>query len=165
LEPRNGKMGLDLGSFSRFPVHFRFFLRPVEIMASIFVIASNNFMQEYKDNNKNEETHQEAANQPVEGPIGVADDDGPQRRKRGNRSSKKKLFQQRRVVLKKEKELGAVARHLGPDAYLERSKGIYEALTSKEEYHMCIDKSPELAKYYRMQITVYLRDNTREDQH
>jgi hypothetical protein len=44
-----------------------------------------------------------------------------------------KLFNLQRVVLKKEKELEAVARHLGPDTYLKRSKGIYEALTSKEE--------------------------------
>jgi hypothetical protein len=30
LGARNGKMGQDLGYFSRFPVHFRFFLKPVQ---------------------------------------------------------------------------------------------------------------------------------------
>ena len=50
-----------------------------EIMASVFVIASNDFMQEYTDASK-EETHQEEpANQPAEAPTGGAeDDDGPQ---------------------------------------------------------------------------------------
>jgi hypothetical protein len=67
------------------------------------------------------------------GQQGVEDGDDPQRRKRGNRSGKKELFDLQRVVLKKEKELEAVARHLDPDPYLKRSKGIYEALTSKEE--------------------------------
>jgi hypothetical protein len=59
----------------------------------------------------------------------VADSDGPQRRKRGNQSGKKKLFDLQRVVLKKENELEAVARHLGPDTYLKQSNGIYEAVT------------------------------------
>jgi hypothetical protein len=103
-----------------------------EIMASIFAIASNDFMQEYTD--KEEETHQEEpANQPAEAPTGADNDDGPQRRKRGNRSGKKKLFDLQRVVLKKEQELQAVARHLGPDAYLKRSKSIFKTLISKEE--------------------------------
>jgi hypothetical protein len=105
-----------------------------EIMASVFAIASNHFMQECKEDNKIEETHQEPANEPVEGPTGMADNNGPQRRKQGNQSSKMKLFDLQRVVLKnEEKELEAVARHLGPDAYMERSKGIYKALTSEEE--------------------------------
>jgi hypothetical protein len=37
------------------------------------------------------------------------------------------------VVLKKEQELQSVARHLGPEDYLTRSKSIYKTLTSKEE--------------------------------
>jgi hypothetical protein len=75
-----------------------------EIMASIFVIVSNNCMQQYKD--KNEETHQEPPNQPAEGPTGGAEDNnGPQRRKQGNQGGKKKLFDLQRVVLKKEQDL------------------------------------------------------------
>jgi hypothetical protein len=101
-----------------------------EIMASIFAIASNDFMQEYKDK---EETHQEPANQPAEAPIVAVEEAGPQRRKRGNRSGKKKLFDLQQVVLKKEQELQGVARHLGPEMFLVRSKRIFEALTSKEE--------------------------------
>jgi hypothetical protein len=52
-----------------------------EIMASVFAIASNDFMQEYTD--AKEDTHpEESANQPAEAPTGgVEDDDGPQRRK------------------------------------------------------------------------------------
>jgi hypothetical protein len=90
-------------------------------------------MQEYTDA-KEETQQEEAANQPTEAPTGVAEDnDGPQRRQRGNRSGKKKLFDLQRVVLKKEKELLEVARHLGPEKFLKRSKSIYESLTSKEE--------------------------------
>jgi hypothetical protein len=37
------------------------------------------------------------------------------------------------MVLQSEKEFERVAIHLGPDGYLERAKGIYKALTSKEE--------------------------------
>jgi hypothetical protein len=91
-----------------------------EIMASVFAIALNVFMQEYKDNKK-EETHQEPANQPGKG----GDSDGPQRCKRGNLSGKKKLFDLQRVLFKNEKELEAIARHFGPDTYLKRPKGIY----------------------------------------
>jgi hypothetical protein len=51
-----------------------------EIMASIFAIASNNFMNEYS-----EETHQEPANQPAEAQtVEDADKEGPKRRKQGN---------------------------------------------------------------------------------
>ncbi len=61
-----------------------------EIMASVFAIASNDFMQEYAD--AKEDTHpEESANQPAEAPTGgVEDDDGHQRRKQGNRRGKKK---------------------------------------------------------------------------
>ena len=38
-----------------------------------------------------------------------------------------------RLVLKKEKELLEVARHLGPEQVLTRSKSICESLTSKDE--------------------------------
>jgi hypothetical protein len=98
-----------------------------EIMASIFAIASNDFMQEYTDK---EETH------PVEPakPTGEAEEDvGPRRRKRGNRKGRKKLFDLQAVVLKKEKELLGVANHLGQVLFLKRSKSIYESLISKEE--------------------------------
>jgi hypothetical protein len=98
-----------------------------EIMASVFAIASNDFMQEYTDK---EETH------PVEPvkPTGEAEEDvGPQRRKRGNRKGRKKLFDLQGVVLKKEKELLGVANHLGQVLFLKRSKSIYESLISKEE--------------------------------
>jgi hypothetical protein len=63
-----------------------------EIMASVFAIASNNFMQEYTDA-KEETLQEEPANQPGEAPTGgVEDNDGPQRRQRGNRSGKEKIF-------------------------------------------------------------------------
>jgi hypothetical protein len=104
-----------------------------EIMASVFAIASNDFMQEYTD--AKEDTHpEESANQPAEAPTGgVEDDDGPQRRKQGNRRGKKKLLDLHRVVLKKEEELLEVARDLGPEKFLKRSKSICESLTSKDE--------------------------------
>jgi hypothetical protein len=51
-----------------------------EIMASVFAIALNNFMQEYTDA-KEETLQEEPANQPGEAPTGGAEDnDGPQRR-------------------------------------------------------------------------------------
>jgi hypothetical protein len=104
-----------------------------EIMASVFAIASNDFMQEYTDA-KEETLQEEPANQPGEAPTGgVEDDDGPQRRQRGNISGKKKLFDLQRVVLKKEMGLLEVARHLGSEKFLKRSKSIYDSLTSKEE--------------------------------
>jgi hypothetical protein len=63
-----------------------------EIMASVFAIASNDFMQEYTDA-KEEFYPEEPANQPAEAPTGGAEDyDGPRRRKRGNRRGKKKLL-------------------------------------------------------------------------
>ncbi len=98
-----------------------------EIMASVFAIASNDFMQEYTDK---EETH------PIEPakPTGEAEEDvGPRRRKRGNRKGRKKLFDLQAVVLKKEKELLGVRRHFGEDNFLNRSNSIYESLISKEE--------------------------------
>ena len=102
-------------------------------MASVFAIASNDFMQEYTDA-KEENNPEEPANQPAEAPAGGAeDDDGPKRRKRGNRRGKKKLLDLHRLVLKKEKELLEVARHLGPEQFLTRSKSICESLTSKDE--------------------------------
>jgi hypothetical protein len=104
-----------------------------EIMASVFTIASNDFMQEYTDA-KEETYREETANQPAEARTGGAeDDDVPQQRKRGNRRGKKKLLDLHRVVLKKEKELLEVPRHLGPEKFLKRSKSICESLTSKEE--------------------------------
>jgi hypothetical protein len=102
-------------------------------MASVFAIASNDFMQEYT-NAKEETLQEEPANQPGEAPTGGAeDDDGPQRRQRGNRSGKKKLFDLQRVVLKKEMELLEVARHLNSEKFMKRSKSIYDSLTLKEE--------------------------------
>jgi hypothetical protein len=98
-----------------------------EIMVLVFVIASNDFMQEYH------KTRQEPANQPAEAQTAEDDNNGPQRRKRGNRSRKKKLFDLQRLVLKKEQELQSVAVHLGPEMFLMRSKSITRALTSKEE--------------------------------
>jgi hypothetical protein len=69
-----------------------------EIMASVFAITSNDFMQEYTDA-KEETVQEETANQPGKAPTGGAeDDDGPER---GNRSGKKMLFDLQRVVLKK----------------------------------------------------------------
>jgi predicted ATPase len=47
-----------------------------EIMASIFAIASNDFMQEYRDK---EETHQEPANQPAEAQTAEDEDKAPKR--------------------------------------------------------------------------------------
>jgi hypothetical protein len=70
-----------------------------EIMASVFAIASNDFMQEYTDA-KEETLQEEPTNQPGEAPTGGAEDDnGPQRRQRGNRSGKRKQFDLQRVVL------------------------------------------------------------------
>jgi hypothetical protein len=59
--------------------------------------------------------------------VQTAEDNGkdPKRRKQGNRSGKKKLFDLQQVVLKEEQELQSVARHLGPEDYLKRSKSIY----------------------------------------
>jgi hypothetical protein len=104
-----------------------------EIMASVFAIASNNFTEEYID--KEGDTHkEEPANQPAEAATrGAEANNGPQWRQQGNRSGKKKLFDLQRMVMKKERELLAVAKHLGPENWLKRSKSIYESLTSKEE--------------------------------
>jgi hypothetical protein len=104
-----------------------------EIMASVFAIASNDFMQEYSDKDETHQQEEPANQQQVEPPTGTDDNNGPQRRKRGNRSGKRKLFDLQQVVLKKEQELQAVAIHLGPDDFLKRSKSIYETLLSKEE--------------------------------
>jgi hypothetical protein len=114
-----------------------------EIMASIFAIASNDFMQEYHE----EVTHHEdAANQPMVAPpvapVAPAEtevsepaeeDGGPKRRKRGNHKGKKKLFDLERVVKEKEVLLAAVAITLGPDEYKTRCKRIDTSLKSKEE--------------------------------
>jgi hypothetical protein len=69
-----------------------------EIMASIFAIASNDFMTEH-----HEETHlHEAANQPA-----VAKDE-PQRRKRVFNRGRKKLLDLERVANNKGKELAEI---------------------------------------------------------
>jgi hypothetical protein len=62
-----------------------------EIKASVFAIASNDFMEEYTD--KEEDTHkEEPTNQPAEVATREAqDEDSPQRCKRGNGSGKKKI--------------------------------------------------------------------------
>jgi hypothetical protein len=65
-----------------------------EIGASVFAMASNDFMQEYH------KTHQEPANQPAEAQTAENDNNAPQRCKQGNRSRKKKLFDLQRLVLK-----------------------------------------------------------------
>jgi hypothetical protein len=102
----------------------------LSLASSEWIVANVYFITDAK-----EETYpEEPANQPAEAPTGGAeDDDGPQRRKRGNRRGKKKLLDLHQVVLKKEKELLEVARHLGPEKFLKRSKSICESSTSKEE--------------------------------
>ena len=116
----------------------------IEIMASIFAIALNDFMQEYHEQ---DDTHQEAANQPMVVPPAVApvapaeaevpaqeeEDGGPKRRKCGNNRGKKKLFDLEQVVTEKEVLLAAVARTLGPNEYKTRCKRIDTSLKSKEE--------------------------------
>jgi hypothetical protein len=80
-----------------------------EIMASIFAIASNNFMVEYND-----EIHLKPANQPAEVPAEAEtqppaeDDNSPKRHNRGNNCRKKKLMELDRVVKRKEVQLAAV---------------------------------------------------------
>jgi hypothetical protein len=96
-----------------------------EIMASVFAIASNDFMVEYHD--KQEETHQEPANQPA-----VAEDE-PKRRKRGNNRGRKKLLDLERVANNKGKELAAIACELGAEAYNARIKAIGTSLKSKSD--------------------------------
>jgi hypothetical protein len=79
-----------------------------EIMASIFAIASNDFMTEHHD----EDTHFEVpANQPA-----VAKDE-PKRRKRGNYRGRKKLLDLERKANKKSNQLAAIATKLGAQAY------------------------------------------------
>jgi hypothetical protein len=101
-----------------------------KIMASVFAIALNNFMQEY-----HKKSHLlKPANQPAVEEQGSEEaDNGLQRRKQGNISGKKKLFNLQRLVLKKEKELQSVALNLGPEMFLMHLKSITRALTSKEE--------------------------------
>jgi hypothetical protein len=116
-----------------------------EIMASIFAIASNDFMQEYHEQ---ESTHQNPANQPPpaeapaeaeaeappeEVPAEVPAEEDPRRRKRGNNRGRKKLFDLERVVKEKEMQLAAVARSLGTDEYKKRCKRIDTCLKSKDE--------------------------------
>jgi hypothetical protein len=56
-----------------------------QIMASVFAIASNDYMQEYTDA-KEESYPEEPADQPAEAPTGgVGEKDGPEQRKRGKR--------------------------------------------------------------------------------
>jgi hypothetical protein len=100
-----------------------------EIMASVFAIASNDFMREHHD----DETHQEPGNQPVDEAPAEEEDFGPKRRNRGNNRGKKKLFDLERVAKEKEAQLAEVARTLGADEHLARCKRIETCLKSKDE--------------------------------
>jgi hypothetical protein len=118
-----------------------------EIMASIFAIASNDFMCEYHDD---EQTHLEPANQPAvagaeqapvqqaqEAPVAAQapaeDDVSPKRRNRGNNRGKRKLLDLERVVREKEVQLAAVATTLGSNEYRKRCKRIDTCLKSKDD--------------------------------
>jgi hypothetical protein len=95
-----------------------------ETMASIFVIASNDFMTEHHD----EDTHLEVpANQPA-----VALDE-LKRRKRGNYQGRKKLLDLEREANKKSNQLAAIATELGAQAYSIRIKAIGTCLKSKAD--------------------------------
>jgi hypothetical protein len=95
-----------------------------EIMASIFAIASNDFMTEHHD----EETDLVPANQQA-----VASEDAPERRKRGNNRGKKKLLDLERVANEKGQQLAEIARELGAEAFNTRIKAIGTSLKSKAD--------------------------------
>jgi hypothetical protein len=104
-----------------------------EIMAPMFAIASNGFMQESL-----KETHQDPANQPVEeapaeAPVEVPGEEDPKWHNRGNNWGRNKLFDLEQVVNEKEMQLAAVARSLGPNEYKKRCKWIDTCLKSKDE--------------------------------
>jgi hypothetical protein len=93
-----------------------------EMMASIFAIASNDFMTEHQD----EDTSLEVpANQPA-----VAEDK-PKRRKRGNYQGRKKLLDLEREANKKSNQLAAIATKLGAQTYNARIKAIGTCLKLK----------------------------------
>jgi hypothetical protein len=136
-----------------------------EIMASIFAIASNNFMQEYH------ETHlTKPANQAAEAPAPAelvaqvpADEEGgnPKRRNRGNNHGKKKLMDLERVVKRKEAQLVAVASTMRPEEYKRHCKRIDTCLRSKEE-NLC-EKSGKAKSLKLMQhIDKHQAPNTQQ---
>ena len=96
-----------------------------DIMASIFAIASNDFMPEYHD-----KTHQGEEEAPAAEEEGGC---GSKRRNRGNNHGQRELFDLERVVMEKEVQLLEVARSLGPDEYTRRCKRIDTSLKSKDE--------------------------------
>jgi hypothetical protein len=99
-----------------------------EIMASIFAIASNDFITEHHDDEGGDTTDLEIpANQPA-----VAEDK-PKRRKRGNYRGKKKLLDLEREMVKKSKQLAVIATNLGVQAYNTRMNAIATSLKSKAE--------------------------------
>jgi hypothetical protein len=99
-----------------------------EIMASIFAIASNEFITEHHDDEGEDTTDLEIpANQPA-----VAEDK-PKRRKRGNYRGKKKLLDLEREMVKKSKQLAVIATNLGAQAYTTRMNAIATSLKSKAD--------------------------------
>jgi hypothetical protein len=97
-----------------------------EIMASIFAIASNDFITEHHDDEGEDTTDLEIpANQPA-----VAKDK-PKQRKRGNYQGKKKLLDLGREMVKKSKQLAAIATNLGAQAYNTRMNAIATSLKLK----------------------------------
>jgi hypothetical protein len=95
-----------------------------EIMASIFAIASNDFMTEHHD----KDAHLEVpANQPA-----VAKDE-PKRQKHGNYRGRKKLLGLEREANKKSNQLAAIATKLGAQAYNTHIKAIGTCLKLKAD--------------------------------
>jgi hypothetical protein len=95
-----------------------------EIMASIFAIASNDFMTEHHD----KDAHLEVpANQPA-----VAEDE-PKRWKHGNYQGRKKLLGLEREANKKSNQLAAIATKLGTQAYNTHIKAIGTCLKLKAD--------------------------------
>jgi hypothetical protein len=99
-----------------------------EIMASIFAIASNDFITEHHDDKVEETTDLEIpANQQA-----VAKDK-PKQRKRGNYRGKRKLLDLERKVVKKSKQLAAIATNLGAQAYNTRMNAVATSLVLKAD--------------------------------
>jgi hypothetical protein len=99
----------------------------IEIMASIFAMASNDFITEHH-NEKREDTRLEIpGNQPA-----VAKDK-PKWRKHGNYRRKKKLLDLKREANKKSNQLAAIATNLGAQAFNTRMKTIATSLKSKAD--------------------------------
>ena len=96
-------------------------------MASIFAIASNDFMTEHHD----EDTHLEEV--PANQPAVAEDKDEPKRRKRGNYRDRKKLLDLEHEANKKSNQLAVIATKLGAQAYNACIKAIGTCLKSKAD--------------------------------